>query len=64
MEKDANQMRGKYRLKSAKENWDFLRKQLIFQIKMQKIAEYFMRIPSLPEQYIEPTFVETNCPRL
>ena len=31
---------------------------------MRRMAEYFMKIPSLPEQLIEPTFVETNCPRL
>lgn len=66
MENDGGDQHGKkqYRRKTAKENWQFLSKQLFFQIKMRKIAEYFMRIPSLPEQVIEPTFVETNCPRL
>lgn len=34
------------------------------QVRMRRMAEYFIKIPSLPEQIIEPTFVETNCPRL
>ncbi len=64
--KDANPSdpKTKQQRKTAKENWQALQKKLLTQVRMRRMAEYFIKIPSLQEKYIEPTFVETNCPRL